>query len=125
MRHNRKFGSAVKFSFPHPQRRDHCSGEALTQVLPKDRVIPPLVVKPCGVSDESGGHNGETSECDLSVGRHFRGILGYRQATVELVTAQRDELCDCADDDTVHAWETTMPTKRSSRDRGQGLNSPF
>lgn len=46
-------------------------------------------------------------------------------ATVELVTVQRDELCDCADDDTVHAWETTMPTKRSSRDRGQGLKSPF
>jgi hypothetical protein len=44
--------------------------QALTQVLPEDSVIPPLVVEPCSVSDESGSHDRETGGDELGVGGH-------------------------------------------------------
>jgi hypothetical protein len=100
----------MKFSSLRYQGIDHYIRHALTQVLPEDRVIPPLVIEPCGVSDESGSHDGETGQCELCVGRHSRGIwidvrvsgnlsLGGVYGAIALTTT--------ADD----AWKTTMPTK--------------
>jgi hypothetical protein len=65
-----KCQSAKILEFSHFLQRFSDPPQVLTQVLPEDSVIPPLVVEPCGVSDESGSHDRETGGDELRVGRH-------------------------------------------------------